>query len=243
MKTVISFVICSIFLLSCSSEESKGKEKLVVETADVMTEESTQEVIQKTVVYPSGLLSKQEKLKTINLPFKSDSTYLRKFKSGKEMSDSELKILLSNFQTSEKYDEGYAYDVVRMNWLKKVSQYEEYTENLDLAQLKNATAHWLGKIEKGDSALILWSVSYSSYEACPYYTGNEIFSSLIKDGIVLKSYRIGGFSSAGDPPVSFESFENFTINEDFSISRRMNTASFEDEKLNEKSKFKDVIKL
>ena len=151
--------------------------------------------------------------------------------------------MASNFIESKNYTEGYIYEVLRLNHLKQMEQYVDYVEHLDLAQLKDANANIIGKIERNDSSFILWSIDYSSYEACPFYSGTEIYCSMIHEGIVKKCLKLGEYHSGGDAPVYGETFATFTIDKAFNANRRIHSAYYEDDVLQEKKSSKDIIKL
>jgi len=197
----------------------------------------------KELTYPEQLKEKIKDLKKLDLPFKTDSVFFKEFTPGMEMDDASLKLLISNFSGGEDFGDNYVFEVLRLNHLKRMSQYEDYVNLLDLGQLKDANAYWIGRIEKGDTALILWNVQYSSYEACPFYAGNEIFVSLIHEGIVKKCVKIGEYSSGGDAPYWFESFILFAIDDSFLIERKKYYASYDDDTLEESIISSDSIRL
>jgi hypothetical protein len=197
----------------------------------------------KELTYPEQFKEKIKDIKKLNLPFKTDSTYFKEFALKEEMDDATVKLLVSNFSGSEDYNDNYVYEVLRLNHLKRMAQYEDYVNLLDLGQLKDANAYWIGRIEKGDTALILWNVQYSSYEACPFYSGNEIFVSVIHEGIVKKCIKIGEYSTGGDAPYWFENFILFSIDDSFMIERKKYYASYDDDALVESIISSDSISL
>ncbi len=235
----IGLIFINFACTSAKKETVQKSEKTEIDNVDISNEAKVNLIVN----YPVLLQKTHLKYKTLNLPFKADSAYFKKFKAGKGLKDEEIKLLVSNFTESKDYTEGYIYDVVRLNHLKQMDQYEEYVNSLDLAQLKDANANIIGKIERNDSSFILWSVDYSSYEACPFYSGTEIYCSFIQDGIVKKCLKLGEYSIGGDAPVHGETFSTFTINKDFSVQRRIHSAYYEDDVLQEKKSSKDMIKL
>jgi hypothetical protein len=57
-------------------------------------------------------------------------------------------------------------------------------------------------VNLNDSAdLFLWVLDYSSYEACPYYSGTTIYGSLFVNRKFKNTAAIGDISGGGDPPV------------------------------------------
>lgn len=228
MRPLILLILSFLLLQSCKSKIDSQPEVFKESKA-------------KDLVYPEQLRDLIKKQNKEKLPFQADSTYVKEFTIENEIDDASIKLLVSNFSESENYDDGYIYEVLRLNNLKSMSQYEDYVNLLDIGQLKDASAHWIGVIEKGDSALVLWAVKYSSYEACPFYSGNEIFASLIHEGIVKKCAKIGEYTSGGDAPYWFENYGLFTIDETFTVIRKMFYASYDDDTLQEKSNSSDVI--
>lgn len=241
---MLKFIFIGLLFVNFACTSAKKETVQKSEQPEIEnTEVSNDPEVNLVVNYPILLEKAHLKFKILNLPFKADSAYFKKFKAGKGLKDEEIKLLASNFRESKDYTEGYIYDVVRLNHLKQMDRYEEYVNNLDLAQLKDANANIIGKIERNDSCFIVWSIDYCSYEACPFYSGIEIYCSFIQDGIVKKCLKLGEYSSSGDAPVYGESFSTFTIHKDFTVQRRIHSAYYDDDVLQEKKSSKDMIKL
>ncbi len=85
--------------------------------------------------------------------------------------------------------------------LKNHQAYNSYLTNLDLGMLKEATAFALDTLE---NKTIIWGIKHSSYEACPYTTGVEIFATSFKDNRPTKSVMIAKYSTTSDAPYEWK---------------------------------------
>lgn len=97
-------------------------------------------------------------------------------------------------------------EFLRIDSLKKNGLYEDYLTKMDIGFLQNAEAYLLKKLQQNSKEKVeLWFIKYSSYEACPYYHGIDIFLSLYEKETLKSSIQIGSIYNVIDPPMAFES--------------------------------------
>ena len=106
--------------------------------------------------------------------------------------------------------EGYFYDVIpeflRIDSLKKADRYEDYISHIDIGQLQEAKAYQIKNVNLSESKLgKIWGIYYGSYEACPAYSGDDIFLTILEKNIPISTILIGSNYGVVDPPMAFES--------------------------------------
>ncbi len=98
--------------------------------------------------------------------------------------------------------------------LKSYGLYESYLENIDLGMIKEATAFGCDTLyQENGEEYVLWGIRYSSFEACPFYFGTDIYITKIKDKKVLFTVLAGQKFGAGDAPMSYKSTLTANIND------------------------------
>ena len=78
---------------------------------------------------------------------------------------------------------------------------EAYQNQIDLGmtQYFDAYLHYRVDLTK-KKYLLIWSLDYGTYEACPYYAGQYVLATLCADGKISNTVFIGEDSGGGDPP-------------------------------------------
>lgn len=85
--------------------------------------------------------------------------------------------------------------------LKAQGEYEDYVSSLDIGMMQHADAYTEGLLELDESnSLLLWSLTFGSYEACPYYSGTLVFGTLLNNYEVKNTVLLAEMSGGGDPP-------------------------------------------
>ncbi|MFL5728509.1 MAG: hypothetical protein ACJ75J_03385 [Cytophagaceae bacterium] len=103
--------------------------------------------------------------------------------------------------------------------LKKNKKYEEYVESLDIGQTKSAEAWVYDTLEFGNTKAVLWGISHSSYEACPFFSGRSVYLSTFSAGDkAIGTQRILEISSGGDAPYYGSTSGECTLNSTGTIS-------------------------
>lgn len=225
------YIILIPLLLSCSSEKNEIKKGEKVDNESIMYE----------LKFPGSLKKLISSFNTSELPFRADSSFLEKLDAQKFvlLDNDQILSLYSNYVPSEKWNSYYVDEVIGMNLRKRNSTYESYLESLDLTMLKDANAFAIQLFAKNDVAFMLWGIEYSSYEACPFYAGWELYLSVIKEGKVDKCIKVGGIQSAGDPPAMSSMMGLFDLNSDLKLTRKLYREFTEDMYAGEPEKERD----
>jgi hypothetical protein len=78
---------------------------------------------------------------------------------------------------------------------------EAYSNQIDLGMTQHFDAylHYRVNLTK-KKYLLIWSLDYSTYEACPFYAGQYVLATMCADGKISNTVFIGEDSGGGDPP-------------------------------------------
>ncbi len=229
----------TIFSCSNSTKEINEQNQDSLETA---TNEK-EEIIEVKIQYPERLEQIGDTLQKINLPLRLDSNFVSKPRRYRAIDNVTISELSINFTSKNEHDNWLISEVLKINSLKQSKKYKNYVSKLDIGQMKDASAYILNQITFKDTAVILWAINYSSYEACPFYAGSEFYASLIHQGKVLKSFKVAKYEGAGDAPVHCETFETAVLTPDHKFKLNRNSKCFEEEELIDQAQSKEVIDL
>ncbi len=129
----------------------------------------------------------------------------------------EIKTLAINWFTNGEAA-GTNYDIkefYKIDSIKASGTYAAWCEKLDIAQTKRSNAYAIQKMELDTNTLLLiWALTNSSYEACPYFSSQSIYFSIIYKGALSQTYYLGESSAYGDPPISTERIINGKLTAD-----------------------------
>lgn len=138
-----------------------------------------------------------------------DSTYLENLElsesSFRAISADTIKLFFEKFEYpyTESYDYQLVNDFLRIDSLKKANVYEDYLQTLDLGMLRSAEVLSLGKRSLSDQNIALfWAIRYSSYEACPFYHGVDVYLTILDENELTKTIKVGSNYSVVDPPMA-----------------------------------------
>lgn len=137
-------------------------------------------------------------------PYIIDSVFYEELTEGEQVLSAEyVKFLSQNFVESEISYSGKSSidDVIFFDSLKLADAYEGYVEVLDIGMMEDATAHSICQLELDEKGtLLIWYVDFATYAACPYFAGQTVYASILKDGQVSSCTLIGESSGGGDAP-------------------------------------------
>jgi hypothetical protein len=142
---------------------------------------------------------------TLNAPYMLDHKKIEALdQSDNELSQQEVSLLTEHLVENEDFGfikyriESYI-EVHKM--IDSIGE-EEYLENIDLGMTRNCDAYVNEKVILSDKrTLLIWSLDYSTYEACPYYSGTYVLATMCVDGKVSHTVFVGESSGGGDAPV------------------------------------------
>lgn len=227
MKKILYTLIVLGIVTSCN--EDTASENSSPEAAKTEEKIKIEEVIPQE--YPDELKILESSLQTYQLPYSGKPNSLDSLDLKTELTKEQLTFLSSNYQTVYEYDDFYLEKAQEFKKLKAQGKFNEYQDNLDIGMLAQCTPFALGSIETEKEIIVLWVLDFSTYEACPYSAGREIYATIIRDGKVIKSLQIAHESAGGDPPVSGTSVTEFILSEDLRLTKTEIDESFEDEVL------------
>lgn len=213
---------------------SCGDSKIDIGTSEAKKEDAktdSLEVVEKPQIFPEELASLHQKLKVIDLPFADNSAFLEKIELKKELSYKEFEFLSSNFKNVLDFDDWPLSECREFYMLKANNSYDEYVNSLDIGMLRKCDAYPYGISITPNAFLVYWLIDYSSYEACPYFSGREMFVSKIVDGKVEASMKVCAEAVSGDPPASGSTKSTFEIKPGFSLKKEEVNEEYDDEEL------------
>ncbi len=118
-----------------------------------------------------------------------------------------------NQPETEIYQYEYISDFLKIDSLKGANNYEAYTQSLDIGMLRDAKAFKIGIASLGnDKKGALWGIWYSSYEACPYYHGVDLYLSVFENQKLKRTFKVGSNFSSVDPPIAVYNPISSTLN-------------------------------
>ena len=78
---------------------------------------------------------------------------------------------------------------------------EAYNDQIDLGMTQYFDAYLHYRVNLTEKKyLLIWSLDYGTYEACPYYAGQYVLATMCVDGKISNTVFIGEDSGGGDPP-------------------------------------------
>ncbi len=165
------------------------------------------------------------------LPFTADTSVFNNVKGFDSLGTAEIKILTLNKSKTNKTDE-VDYDLAdfyKIDSLKAAGVYLKWCDSLDIGMTKYANAYAINKtILNENTTLLFWVLATSSYEACPYATTIDVYLTVVYNNAVGPCFRLGGYGSYGDPPVSLERTFTGTLNKDGKIIQNLYEVHDED---------------
>jgi hypothetical protein len=203
MKNLLMIIFVGILIVlyaGCTGEEKEKEVKSKIDSTDVDSVEMVE--INEDVEYFMGLEGV-----AFDFPVEVDSSFMTAVQetgAGMELNTERVKLLSANMADNVLNEETewglrnfYFIDSLKVN-----KKYKKYVDNIDIGMVKYAEAMYLGRADFDESnSMIVWMVSHSSYEACPYFSGIMIMGTMIRDGEIAGCSLLGEEMSGGDAPV------------------------------------------
>lgn len=202
----------------------------------------TSQVETTVVIYPDSVKDIIDTLPELNGEFALDSTFFQKDSAVRydlaSLSSEMVKLLSSKMaydQTSQReihYLNAY-YDIQKA---KENDSFPEYISKLEGGMTQNAVTGLIGKKQFNDSlGLLIWELKYKSTDSIPSYTGHHVLGSLFSKGKMISCMHLGNHDTGYDPPMSYEMFQLFSINEHGWITIRNHSESKEEQAIVERN--------
>lgn len=225
-----------ILLLSACTEDAKNDQvqdssKPELQNNDDQTETSEEVNSSSHQNFPAILKDLEASFSSYELPFSIAPDSLSNLSQIPELNLEQVKYISKYFNPLEKFEGYYIDKSLELYKLKAEGKYNTYTAELDLGQLRDATVHPYGRIDLDTAMLLLWRIEFTSFEACPYYAGAELYVSVVTGDTVNQCYLVGEEWAGGDPPAAGEIMTRMTINKNLKIDRAIYEYTYEEEEL------------
>lgn len=188
------YIVLSLSLLVLIACSESGKE------SNKISADSTKVSIDSVFSRASFDLKEFKKLE---LPLKIDSTYILKADTSDKLHYYQIRNLKSYypdtlFKTGLR---SLINEFCEIDSLKENGAYEEYLKKIDIGMTKSSFAFKIGYLTLPTGInVFLWGIEYSSYEACPYFSGKILIATFVTESGKNSSFLVGESSGSGDPP-------------------------------------------
>ncbi len=221
MKYTVYFLCLLIALstiISCSNQSSNPNSSEIIEKkdtlaqrADTVVQEPEPEVVKdiEPMQSPENLDELLDNTENIDiLPYELDSAMVSILKTSEWRESSNLNTDIVRYLSSCMQDNDLTIEVdhyintfVMIDSLRSNDLYEDYISNIYIGMTVYAEANVVDKLILSDSTfLLLWMVYTATYEACPHYSGTQIFGTLFYKNRANATLLLGESSGGGDPP-------------------------------------------
>jgi hypothetical protein len=210
-KLILPLLI--VLLSSCGGNENENKN-----TKGTVTDTSLVKNDDTVVYYP--LSDEVKQLVALfdsvhSFPYHFDTTLINGANKKDSLGTSHIKLLAFkwndhalNNDLDYTLKQFYSIDSV-----KAKGAYEEWCKTLDIGNTKFANAYAINRIYiNPETFLLVWALSTSSYEACPYFSGTSIYVTPVFKGQLQPCMYVAESMSAGDPPVGMDRLVTGTVN-------------------------------
>ena len=206
---IIALVLLA-FVQACGSETNtepltaEVEQQVEVVDSAIVETVTEQEIVINT--HLQAILNKSDA--TYQLPFDIDTNFVNAIDFEQKSIQTSLSFengrylgarLLENAPTN---NASYNIEIFcKIDSLTAEGEYEDYVNNLDIGMMQVSEAYVEGLIEVDSSKLVLlWSITFSSYEACPYASGSLVYGTLLQNYEVQNTMLLAEVSGGGDPP-------------------------------------------
>lgn len=203
----------SFFILSCggsgdhAEDDSKESETVEVDSLVEVADSLELEPPEITDEHLLTILSKSDTMYAI--PFTVDTVIVQNIEENdrdeqKQLNYENIQLLTKNLPNDigTSVNSFYIDEFIYIDSLKAYGEYADYLSSIDIGMMQEMDAFVEGEIEIDiQRKLLLWSMTYSTYEACPYGYGTIVFGTYLNDGEVKNTVTLAEISGGGDPPV------------------------------------------
>ncbi|MGV6860816.1 MAG: hypothetical protein ACWA41_03540 [Putridiphycobacter sp.] len=201
MKKGIKSLIILLSVYACSNQENLEKketnEPVGTELDSTNTELSNEDTVLVTPNFDYTVLE---------FPLTIDSLFIESHKIGMDtsnLSGEQVKEMSQNM-LNKKGEPEISYmlsDFIKIDSLKQVGGYENYVQTLDIAMTKNINANMVGQLPLSqNNTVLIWSSTYTSYEACPFFYGTNVYATYYNGNNPIHTLLVGEVSGGGDAP-------------------------------------------
>lgn len=211
MKRYLVLGILLTLLAGCDSSENIDNEDVVNSGAvGLVDSTTTDEVIVEINDHLQTILNKSSA--NYDLPLQMDTNFVMEIDFEAKAEQQALNFENVRYLTKNLIEndptEAATYIInsfLSIDSLKAEGEYEEYVNSLDLGMMKESQAFAEGIIAvSGKNNILLWSLDYSTYEACPYASGALVFGTFLENYEVVNTVLLAEVSGGADAPFWWE---------------------------------------
>lgn len=203
-------ILLTAFAFACSAEsETNNLSEELQPVPENTNSSSVERLVEPEIEINAHLQTILDKSDTTyELPMNVDTSFIKAIDFTGKRDQSSLSYenglyLAEHLLESAPTDNGtyYLNTFYQLDSLKSVGEYDEYVNNLDIGMMQVADAFVEGIIDLGDQRhIVLWSINFSTYEACPFASGAAVYGSLLSNYEVQNTMLLAEVSGGGDPP-------------------------------------------
>jgi len=215
MNKLFVISISVLLLFSCSDNQSINNSNVVLNQKPTVKKDTIKhkedEVIVKKNLIQNNIFNKIDSV--FSIPLSVDSTFITNIidlnnqVDTSTLSANEVRFLTEHLfdSTPDTYLISYLKDFYNLDSLIQNNTYNKYVDELDIGMMKFCRAYINGQIElSNDTTIVLWSLTYSTFEACPFTFGTKILATLFINDNKKNCIQIGELSGGGDAPMYWE---------------------------------------
>jgi len=205
MKNQILFILLTFGIVSCNNSTNEVSAVTNLSKSKSTSTNSTQQnsFIEDTLPEMPAEISERVN-STIDFPYLLNQDAINKLKlSDNRLTQKEVKLLSQYLITKQGFSDiesrldSYFY----YNQLIDSIGEEAYNNQIDLGMTQYFDAYLHDRVNLTKKKyLLIWSLDYGTYEACPFYAGQYVLATMCVDGKVSNTVFIGEDSGGGDPP-------------------------------------------
>lgn len=214
----------SLVIISCNNSDntSNDSSQKANKKAEVKIDSSAIEIVEEVTeskrpkIDITDLLSKADTI--YNSPFNLDSNFVFDIENQNDgpstLTNIEVQYLgydmVKNQPTSWS---GYNINTfIEIDSMKINGTYDDYVDSIDIGMMERSFAYVHSKIlVNKNTFILLWSISFSTYEACPFSSGTVIFGTFFHGNLAYNTAVLGETSGGGDAPYWSEIFVSSDI--------------------------------
>ena len=223
-------VVIGLILMvqSCGAEIEEDNGANDVKTQEGIVDTTNVEVVEEVPIeindHLQTILDKSDT--TYQLPFSVDTNFVKAIDFTQKSIQSSLSFENGRYlaerivENAPTFNAAYNIEIFcKIDSLKAAGAYEDYVSNLDIGMTQESDAYIEGGIEIDSSKIIvLWSITYSTYEACPFASGTLVLGTLLNNYEVQNTMLFAEVSQGSDPPSWGETQVSTTITTDLNLS-------------------------
>jgi len=215
-----------------NQEEEEIKE---IDTTSILPQNPEDTIVKsRPIINIESLLNKIDTSYTT--PFKLDSNYVENV----SMSNNDISTLTNievqylGFDMVKNQPTEWAdYNIgifIELDSMIINGTYDDYVESIDIGMMERSFANIHSKIVINDNTFILlWSISFSTFEACPFSSGTVIFGTFFNENLAYNTAALGESSGGGDAPYWNDTFITSEIHSTKVSTRKIEQIGGEDD--------------